>query len=111
MHSATMATQDETGDPQHLWREAERAVAGISPQRGAASTSPVGRYLEAARHVREVAALRRLPHAIGPAARLAAPGDWLSAERLGVPILATRGADGEVRAFINVCRHRGALIA
>ncbi|MDQ2926685.1 MAG: aromatic ring-hydroxylating dioxygenase subunit alpha, partial [Pseudomonadota bacterium] len=30
---------------------------------------------------------------------------------LGVPILATRGDDGVLRAFINVCRHRGAVIA
>ncbi|HEY4957305.1 MAG TPA: hypothetical protein VII31_05770, partial [Caldimonas sp.] len=51
-------------DPRHLWDEARRAVAGDVPQRGAAATSPVARYLDASRHGRELAALRRLPHAI-----------------------------------------------
>ena len=97
-------------DPRRLWSDARRAVNRVEPQRGAASTSPVGRYLEPERHALEVAALRRLPHAIGPSARLASPGDWISTQLLGVPVVATRGSDGEVRAFINVCRHRGALL-
>ena len=97
-------------DPRRLWRDAQRAVDRVEPQRGAPSTSPVGRYLDPERHAREAQALRRLPHAIGPASRLASPGDWLSAQLLGVPVVATRGSDGEVRAFINVCRHRGALL-
>lgn len=110
-----MAADDEKErggtDPRRLWEEARRAIAGASPQRGAAARSPVARYLDPSRHAREVAALRRLPHAIGPAARLVAPGDWLSTELLGVPILAVRGDDGVLRAFINVCRHRGARVA
>ena len=28
-----------------------------------------------------------------------------------MPVLMTRGADGEVRAFANICRHRGAPVA
>jgi choline monooxygenase len=107
-----MADDDSNGSvPDALWRQALRAVAGEDPQRGAAALSPVARYLDVDRHGREVAALRRLPHAIGPAARLAAAGDWLSTRLLGVPILASRGDDGELRAFINVCRHRGSLVA
>ncbi|MEO7114628.1 MAG: aromatic ring-hydroxylating dioxygenase subunit alpha, partial [Caldimonas sp.] len=97
-------------DPRRLWREAQRAIDRVEPQRGAPSTSPVARYLDPGRHALEVRALRRLPHAIGPASRLDSSGDWLSAQILGVPVVATRGSDGEVRAFINVCRHRGALV-
>ncbi len=97
-------------DPRRLWREAQRAIDRVEPQRGAPSTSPVARYLDPGRHALEVRALRRLPHAIGPASRLDSSGDWLSAQLLGVPVVATRGSDGEVRAFINVCRHRGALV-
>ena len=46
---------------------------GFEPQRGAPSTSPIARYLDPDRHAREVQALRRLPHAIGPVARLKRP--------------------------------------
>ena len=109
---ATTAADSAAHDsePRRLWHGALRAVEGSAPQRGEPSTSPVARYLEPSRHAAESRALRRLPHAIGPAARLASPGDWLSTELLGVPVVATRGADGVVRAFINVCRHRGSLL-
>lgn len=29
---------------------------------------------------------------------------------MDVPVLMTRGKDGVVRAFLNVCRHRGAAL-
>ena len=38
------------------------------------------------------------------------PGDVLPIELAGVPIVLVRGRDGIVRAFHNVCRHRGNLL-
>ncbi|HEX9965971.1 MAG TPA: aromatic ring-hydroxylating dioxygenase subunit alpha [Allosphingosinicella sp.] len=38
------------------------------------------------------------------------PGDWRTIEYLGESILVVRGDDGEVRAFSNVCRHRGSRL-
>lgn len=38
------------------------------------------------------------------------PGDCLPVELAGTPILLVRGRDGAVRAFHNVCRHRGNLV-
>lgn len=38
------------------------------------------------------------------------PGDWHALEFLGESILAVRGDDGAVRAFTNVCRHRGSRL-
>ncbi len=38
---------------------------------------------------------------------LPGPGDYLSLDAGGVPILVTRHADGRVHAFVNACRHRG----
>ena len=35
------------------------------------------------------------------------PGDHFTHDALGVPILVAKGRDGEIRAFYNVCRHRG----
>jgi len=38
------------------------------------------------------------------------PGDAVPVDLAGMPILLVRGGDGTVRAFHNVCRHRGATI-
>ena len=54
---------------------------------------------------------RDLPIFMGLGARLAKPGDYLTEDVAGVPVLMTRGAEGEVRAFANICRHRGAPVA
>ena len=43
--------------------------------------------------------------------QLAQPGDYVTAEIAGEPILAVRGADGVLRAFFNVCRHHAAAVA
>lgn len=39
-----------------------------------------------------------------------APGDWLTFDLLGERALIIRGRDGLVRAFHNLCRHRGAQV-
>ncbi|OED44457.1 hypothetical protein AB833_01600 [Chromatiales bacterium (ex Bugula neritina AB1)] len=38
------------------------------------------------------------------------PGDYVSGDIAGMAVLAIRGNDGELRAFLNVCRHRGARL-
>jgi glycine betaine catabolism A len=37
-------------------------------------------------------------------------GDFFTVERCGENLIVTRGGDGRVRAFYNVCRHRGSRI-
>ncbi len=39
-----------------------------------------------------------------------APGDWRTLEHLGESVLVIRGPDLAVRAFANVCRHRGSRL-
>ncbi|WP_426168022.1 aromatic ring-hydroxylating oxygenase subunit alpha [Sandarakinorhabdus sp. DWP1-3-1] len=41
---------------------------------------------------------------------IAAPGNWHTLEFLGESIIVIRGDDSEIRAFTNVCRHRGARL-
>ena len=43
--------------------------------------------------------------------QVAEPGDFIAVDYVGVPILIVRGADGELRAFANNCRHRGTPVA
>ena len=38
------------------------------------------------------------------------PGDYLALDIGGEPLALVRGADGELRALSNVCRHRGTLM-
>lgn len=42
--------------------------------------------------------------------QLTRPGDWQSLPLLDEPTIVVRGQDGAIRAFANVCRHRGARI-
>ncbi len=49
--------------------------------------------------------------AAGRLAELSAPGDFVTADIAGEPVLLVRGQDGELRAFFNVCRHRAAPLA
>jgi phenylpropionate dioxygenase-like ring-hydroxylating dioxygenase large terminal subunit len=53
---------------------------------------------------------RREPLLIGLTCQMPNPGDYLTEDRCGVPILVVRGEDRVVRAFLNVCRHRSARI-
>jgi phenylpropionate dioxygenase-like ring-hydroxylating dioxygenase large terminal subunit len=54
---------------------------------------------------------RRHPLLMGFASQWGAPGAFRTDDYAGVPILVTRGRDGKLRAFLNVCRHRGAKVA
>jgi choline monooxygenase len=54
---------------------------------------------------------RRAWQYVGRAEQVAEPGSYLAADAGGVPVVVTRDADGELRAFVNVCRHRGSLLA
>jgi choline monooxygenase len=46
----------------------------------------------------------------GRAEQVAEPGSYLTTDAGGIPLLVTRTAEGELRAFLNVCRHRGAIL-
>ena len=68
-------------------------------------------YPDAARAERErVEFFLATPQCIGMAGDLPEAGSFLTMNDLGLPILATRDADGTFRAFVNSCRHRGAIV-
>jgi choline monooxygenase len=48
---------------------------------------------------------------VGRAAQVAEPGQYITAEAAGEPVLVVRGADRVLRAFFNVCRHHAAAVA
>lgn len=66
-------------------------------------------YTDPARHAAELAAMRRNPLAAVPSGALRAPGDFVTVDVLGTPLLVTRDAAG-VHAVVNACAHRGATV-
>jgi phenylpropionate dioxygenase-like ring-hydroxylating dioxygenase large terminal subunit len=73
---------------------------------------PVENYRSQERFAAEVdRVLRRAYTAFCPASALPEPGSYIAREAAGRPVVAVRGQDGVVRAFLNVCRHRGMRIA
>ena len=53
---------------------------------------------------------RAHPQVIGLSGDLPRPGSFLTINDFGTPILATRDGEGRLRAFANVCRHRGTIV-
>lgn len=68
---------------------------------------PVAHYSCPQHYDDEMALLRRQPVVFCPSAALPEIGSYTARTSIGTPLVAVRGADGQVRAFINSCRHRG----
>lgn len=93
-----------------LTRRAVANVAARTTDRAESTMAlPVAAYLDPDRYDREVERIfRRLPLALALGSEIREPRSYLARSVLGVPVLLVRGDDGVARAFINVCRHRGA---
>jgi phenylpropionate dioxygenase-like ring-hydroxylating dioxygenase large terminal subunit len=48
---------------------------------------------------------------VGHAGQVAEVGDYFTAQLGRIPVVVTHAEDDELRAFANVCRHRGSLVA
>jgi choline monooxygenase len=48
---------------------------------------------------------------VGHGADVAEPGTYLTGFAAHIPVVVVRGKDGELRGFVNVCRHRGHIVA
>lgn len=72
----------------------------------------VSAYTDAERLAEEQRVLfRRHPLVMGFASDWPAPGSFSTDDHAGLPVLIVRGRDNRLRAFLNVCRHRGAKVA
>ncbi|PWU61075.1 hypothetical protein DLE60_07625 [Micromonospora globispora] len=68
-------------------------------------------YTSEAELDRERATLfRGLPLVAALSVDLREPGDYVSFDADGIPLILIRGEDGNVRALVNACRHRGARV-
>ncbi|WP_204114399.1 aromatic ring-hydroxylating oxygenase subunit alpha [Shimia biformata] len=73
--------------------------------------SPISRYASPERFQREKALIfKREPLSVLRSEELANPNDFVVRDVHGLPVLFVRNDAGEVMAFLNVCRHRGATL-
>ncbi len=73
---------------------------------------PVAKYRDRSRWENEVRKIfKEMPVLVALSCELKHASDYKALEIVGVPVLITRGKDGIARAFLNVCRHRGAHVA
>ncbi|HYC65201.1 MAG TPA: Rieske (2Fe-2S) protein, partial [Reyranellaceae bacterium] len=78
---------------------------------GQLSYTAVEEYFDERRFEREKEVLfRNYPIVVGFSAQLRKPGDFITNSDTGQNVLVTRGMDGKLRAFLNVCRHRSATV-
>lgn len=71
-------------------------------------TLPSRYYLDPAIHAREIETIfKRAWICVGHQCDLREPGSYLTETIAGQPVLVICGQDGAVRAFFNVCQHRG----
>lgn len=86
--------------------------AGTTDVAASVCRHPVSRYSSPAWLAREKKSLfRQLPLLMGLSCQIPWPGDHFTDDHSGISILVVRGNDHRVRAFHNVCRHRGARLA
>lgn len=86
--------------------------ANTTPLSEAPYWNPAERYTSEAHFQREIECLfgGQLPLLAGFSPDLSAPGCWLTYDMPGAPVFLTRRADGSVKAFLNICRHRGSRL-
>ncbi|MGD9997855.1 MAG: aromatic ring-hydroxylating dioxygenase subunit alpha [Ilumatobacteraceae bacterium] len=86
-------------------------LAGNTPSQTAdVLRVPAEHYLDPARWEREVAMFKRTPLMLALGGELRGPNSYKAMTVMDVPVLLTRGTGGEVRAFVNACSHRGAVV-
>ena len=80
----------------------------FQPDLARATTLPARWYTDPQMYAAEQGAVfGRTWQAAGLAEWAAAPGDFFACDIAGEPVLVTRSADRTLRAFSNICRHRG----
>jgi phenylpropionate dioxygenase-like ring-hydroxylating dioxygenase large terminal subunit len=76
------------------------------------ATLPASWYSDAAVLRREQDAIfRRTWQYAGRLDQVAEPGDWFTTVAGTIPVVVTHDRSGTVNAFVNVCRHRGHIVA
>jgi len=97
--------------------DAQPAVEGGPAVPAAPERAPLGPALEPNLYIEpeivrleQEAIFERTWQLAGHVADLSEPGSYLTTDIVDQPVLVVRDHDGEIRAFRNVCRHRGSRL-
>lgn len=85
-------------------------VSTISEERTHSAVLPFRQYADSARSAAESELIKSSWQYFGPAEKVARPGSYLAGHCGRVPVVVVRDLDGELRAHVNVCRHRGTVV-
>jgi phenylpropionate dioxygenase-like ring-hydroxylating dioxygenase large terminal subunit len=84
---------------------------GTPPMAERFTRNDTSAYTSPQRAAREREVLfRNHPIVAGFSSQISNPGDYLTEDLAPVPILVVRNTSGALRAFVNICRHRGAKL-
>jgi phenylpropionate dioxygenase-like ring-hydroxylating dioxygenase large terminal subunit len=111
----SLASRETTENRRQLIEMAKVSMAhveaGMTPSQTAdVLRLPAEAYLDPQRWQDEVAMFRKIPLMLALGGELRGPGAYKAMTVMDVPVLLVRGTDGEVRAFVNQCSHRGAIL-
>ncbi|MDA0370162.1 MAG: Rieske 2Fe-2S domain-containing protein [Actinomycetota bacterium] len=85
--------------------------AGTADLTEGVTSIPAANYFDPDRWRREVDLLfKRVPLLIATSAEIPEPHAYKAIEVVGTPILLSRDGEGVIRAFVNMCSHRGAML-
>lgn len=85
--------------------------AGTTHLTESVTSIPVSNYFDPERWQLEVdLVFKRLPLLIATSAEIRDPNSYKAIEVVGMPLLLVRDGSGVVRAFVNMCSHRGAML-
>lgn len=88
------------------------AENGTTYQSDKITTVPTSSYTDPEIWQQEVdKVFKTLPLCLATTAELREVNSYKALDAVGLPVLITRGKDGKVRAFLNVCSHRAASVA
>jgi carnitine monooxygenase subunit len=92
-------------------RMVDAVTTGLGDRAGAPLPLHKGVYIDQARFAAEHEHLfLGQPIVAGLSGDIPEPGDYLVFDAAGPSVIVSRGKDGEARAFLNMCTHRGAKL-
>jgi len=100
---STMIADAEMFDPRHY--------AAVRKPLLEAETLPPWCYTSAAFYAREVERIwKKVWNFLGSAEHIPHAGDYCTLTFAGVPLIILRDQEGQLRAYVNSCRHRGSAL-